>query len=357
MGFNRPTQDQIYNRITADMQTRVTSNTNILKYSLLGVLAKVFTGAVHLVYGALVVVLKQLFVDTATSVFLDRHANLYGLPRKAASFATGTLSFTGTDGATVPEGTQVQDENGVLYLTVNEGTIASGSALIDVQAEEAGSAGNSTSQSFSLVAPLADVDTEVGPATPPNGGQDEETDDQLRYRLKLRIQNPPKGGTVADFESWALEISGVGNAWVKPAEKYAGAGTVGIVIATANLETVDTSVKTETQTYIDSKRVAGIRSDVLDPIILPTDFQLKITPNTQLYRDNITEALDNLTISEAEPGGTLLLTHIQSAISGTGVNDYEIVDIIADGTSRGVGNIITNNTELINLGTVAITEL
>lgn len=355
--YTRPGQDQIYTRITADMRTRVTSNTPILKFSLLGILAKVFTGAIHLVYGALAVVLKQLFVDTATGEYLDRHANLYNLPRKAASFATGTLNFSGTDGATIPEGTQVQDENGILYDTTEEKTIVSGSAIVPIQAEEAGTGGNSSSATFSLVAALADVDTQATPAENPNGGQDLETDEQLRYRLKLRIQNPPKGGTVADYESWALEIPGVGNAWIKPADKYAGAGTVGIVIATAELGTVDPSVKTETQDYIDSSRVAGIRSDVLDPIILPTDFSIKISPYTENFRTNITEALENLIISEAEPGGTLLLTHIQSAISGTGVEDYTIESITVDGTSNGVGNISTDNTQLLNLGVVSYQEL
>ena len=120
---------------------------------------------------------------------------------------------------------------------------------------------------------------------------------------------------------------------------------------------MDPVVKQETQEYIDSKRVAGIRSDVLDPVILPTSFELKITPNTEEFRTNIQEAIDTLIIAEAEPGGTLLLTHLQSAISGTGVEDYTIEDIIVDGNNIGASNIVTNNTELINLDTVDFEEL
>ena len=48
MSWTRPTINQIYERIRADMVSRVTADIPIPSVSMLGVLAIVFSGAAHL---------------------------------------------------------------------------------------------------------------------------------------------------------------------------------------------------------------------------------------------------------------------------------------------------------------------
>jgi uncharacterized phage protein gp47/JayE len=56
------------------------------------------------------------------------------------------------------------------------------------------------------------------------GGADIEQDDSLRSRMLFAYQNPPQGGAVADYVTWAGEVSGVTRAWCNP--NGFGAGTV-----------------------------------------------------------------------------------------------------------------------------------
>ena len=341
MALIRPTIDQIYQRIKADMEARVSSNTPILRFSILGIINSVFTGAIHLVYGYVENISRQLFPDTATGEFLDRWANLYGLPRKAATFAAGTVQFTGTDGTPILEGTQVQNSEGLTYSTLSEVLITGGIATVDVQADESGEASNTEETVLSLSFPISGVDTEVQAPIPPDGGQEKETDEALRARLLQRLQNPPSSGTAADYERWALEVDGVGKAWTLPAEEYAGAGTVASVIATVNLEVVAPSVKDAAQIYIDTVRPVGAQADVLNLEPLATEYDIDLNPNTQEIRDNVDKNLNDLHLAEASPGGILYLSHIRSAIASSGVIDYEITDIRLAGFSIGVTNIQT----------------
>src|SRR4029077_15369740 len=45
------------------------------------------------------------------------------------------------------------------------------------------------------------------------GGVDIESDDQLRERILFRIQNPPMGGSQADYIRWTMAVPGVTRAW------------------------------------------------------------------------------------------------------------------------------------------------
>ena len=56
------------------------------------------------------------------------------------------------------------------------------------------------------------------------GGTDDETDDQpARPHPGSRIQNPPMGGSQADYVAWALAVPGVTRAWAAPEQ---GTGTI-----------------------------------------------------------------------------------------------------------------------------------
>src|SRR5699024_6386692 len=64
-----------------------------------------------------------------------------GVPRRQAARATGSVTFTGTDGEVIVTGTRLRDD-GQLYETTEEGTIASGAALVSVAAVDVGADSN-----------------------------------------------------------------------------------------------------------------------------------------------------------------------------------------------------------------------
>lgn len=355
--FSRPSVQTIAARIRADMEARITSKVRIPRFSLLGVLAFVFAGAMHLLYGYLSKLVDQNFIDTASTTFLDRIANLYGLPRKAATYAEGQVFFTGVDATVIPAGTQVRNSEGFIYSTLDEATITGGGVSAEIQANEPGIASNTEETTLQLVAADPNIDTEVSATIPPNGGTEQETDEQLRARLKQRLQNPPSSGTDADYVRWALEVEGVGKAWTLSAENYKGAGTVASVIATAALEVVDSQVKQDVIDNIETQRPVGAQVDVVDLIPLPTKYIMRISPNNSQLRQNISTNLDNLHLAETVPGGTLLLSHIRSAIASSGVIDYVIDDIELNGNSIGVQNIETSGFDTAVFDSTDITDL
>lgn len=74
MSWTRPTLNQIIDRIEKDMEWRLNSRSSLLKVAFLRVLAHVFAGAIHIAYGFLALIVKQLLPDTATGEWLNRHA-------------------------------------------------------------------------------------------------------------------------------------------------------------------------------------------------------------------------------------------------------------------------------------------
>ena len=358
MAFERPDIQTIYGRIKADMEARVSSNVKIPRFSLLGIIIMVFAGAIHLVYGYVVFISDQLFVDTATTTWLDRLANMYGVPRKAGTFAQGEITVFGVDGTVIPEGTEFQSDAGIRYATVSEETIPPSEFVeIEVQSVTEGEIGNTEETNLFLVSPITGVETQAVVVVPIEGGVDTETDAELRIRLLQRLQNPPSSGTAADYERWALEVSGVGKAWTIPAEQYNGTGTVGVVLGTSSLDPVPGLTKTEVEANIESNRPVGAKVDVLDLESVEIGYFISISPNTEGLRENVQENLQNLHLSEAGPGFTILLSHIRSAIAASGVVDYEITDIEKDAVSQGVANIETDGVEVAKFSTVTFADL
>jgi len=344
MSWTRPTINEIYERIRADMESRVTADISIPRISMLGILGIVFSGAAHLFYGFLEWVSKQVFVDTATIEGLERWGNILGLPRKAPDFSTGTMIFTGTAAKTVPIGTVATNGDGYEYETT-EAFIIGTTTSVAATSLLAGATYNTTETAFELSSPDPDIDTAVT-AAGFDDGVDIETLLAWAQRLLQRFRNPPSSGTVADYERWALEISGVDKAKCYAAEDWAGAGTVGVAIAEADWTPVPGAIKTEVEVYIDSVKPIPAEVTVFDTVALPVIYHITLLPNTAVMQSAIEEALDELHLNECYPGSTLLLSHIRAAISSVGPDDYVLSSIIVDGSTIGVQNIVTSKPDV-----------
>ncbi|MGQ8702885.1 baseplate J/gp47 family protein [Serratia marcescens] len=140
-------------------------------------------------------VLANLFVATATGVFLDLHAWQVNITRKPATAAGGVIAFSKTDAdtaVTVKAGTLIQTEriNGNVYqLAVAADTvIPAGTAVADiaVSATEAGEAYNLAPGYYRIlpvaVAGIASVRNNDNWLVTP--GADQEGDDELRARIR-----------------------------------------------------------------------------------------------------------------------------------------------------------------------------
>lgn len=141
-------------------------------------------------------------IDDATGQDLDDRGKDFppdaDLDRYPAEKATGDVVFSrsGTSGSvTIPVGTEVfVPGGGPKYVTTAVGTITSGntdSGSVAIEAVEAGSDGSTDADTITGITGVTGVETVTNPAA--LTGQDEESDDDYRARMKAWIRSLPRG--------------------------------------------------------------------------------------------------------------------------------------------------------------------
>ncbi len=341
MPFARPTLEELINRVSTDIASRLPGMSySLLRRSLAGALARAEAGAVHSLYGYLDFIARQAIPDTAEDEYLLRWVAIWlPLGRKAATFSAGTnaVQVSGTIGTVVPDQTLFVRADGKQFKSVGAVTLAGATALISVESIEAGAISNTgAGVSLSLLVPVSGLDSAALVVSPGiTGGNDQETLPALRARLIRRIQQPPQGGSAADYETWALEVPGVTRAWVKPL--YLGAGTVTVFIANDNAVTApipDAGTVAAALAYIKTKAPVTADVTVFAPTAYVVNIAAKLSPNTSATQSAAAAELGDLFDRDAEPGGTIPISKIREAISiSSGVNDSQVtaplVDVVA----------------------------
>lgn len=334
MAFERPSLSELRDRIVTDMETRLGIAGAGLRNGFTKLLSYVFAGVAHLLHGHLEWISRQIFATTADDENLSRHGNEYGVTRIAATYADGSVTFTGTNGTEIDEGTELVSSDGVLYKTTAAGTISAGVAEIAVIASAPGEAGNAALGTIlSLSSPISGVESEAEVTVEITGGGDQEDIEDYRTRVLDRKRRPPLGGALQDYETWAKEVPGVTRAWAKAT--YLGEGTVATFFLRDNDDDIFPSEAEidDVSAYIETKRPVCAHSYVFAPTGYDVDFEIQLDPDETDVRDAVEEELRDLLDREAEPGEPILLSHIREAISlAAGENDHTLVSPTADVT-------------------------
>jgi uncharacterized phage protein gp47/JayE len=334
MSFSRPALADIVARVGNDVMSRLSAD-DLLRRADAQVMSRVLAGVAHGLYGFIDWLSRQVIYDTAETEFLERWASIWGIARKPAAAATGSVTFTVQAGAVVPAGTLLQALDGVQYQTTADATVTGATATAPVAAVVLAQAGNRVAgQSLSLVSPIAGVSA-TALAGDLVGGADLEDDDALRVRLLARIQNPPQGGAAADYIAWALQVPGVTRAWCYPEEMGIGTVTVRFVRDNDASPIPDAGEVAAVQTAIDAHRPVTAHVTVVAPTAAPLNFGIQaLTPNTADVQAAVQAELQDLLLREAVPGGTILLSHIRAAISAaTNETDYVLLSPTANVTN------------------------
>lgn len=333
MPFNRPTLAELRRRIQSDFVSRLELKGGILRRSVVGVLSTVLAGCSHLWHGHLDWLSKQVNATTMDEDFLLRDASLYGIERKEAVAASGTVNFSGDEGAVIPEGTTLKRvSDGAVFVTT-----ADGLESVSVVAEESGSAGNTEAgAAVSLITPIAGV---VGSGTVAEegitGGSDIEDVESLRARVVARKQQPPMGGALADYVTWALEVAGVTRAWAY--RHWQGVGTVGVTFVRDDDTPIipDPAEVDAVKAHIEEKRPITADVYVFAPTAKNIDFTIELTPNTVSVRNAVESELSAFFTRDAEPGGTIYLSRVSEAISSAlSEVHHKIISPTSDVTSE-----------------------
>lgn len=346
MSFQRPTLVALADRIQTDFVTKLELLGAVLRRAVVRVLSAVIAGAAHMMHGHLDFLARQLFPDLSEDDFLVRQAGLFGLTKNAPGFAKGTIPVENVNAFStfVPAGSLLTSSGGFEYASDTDLTVlAFNTGNVGVTAVLAGSESTlDVDVELSFESPIAGVPSTVSVVSVEMDGSDQETTEALRVRLLERMADPPHGGTEADYEAWAKEITGVTRVWV---ESFGlGPGTVVVRFVRdgdgAGAAVIPSAGEVTTvQTKLDVEKPAHATVTAIAPIDSALAMTIHIDPDTTPLRDAVMAEIDAMFLRTAEPAGTTLRSSILTALGRTvGLDDYALT-VPAGDTAHTAGQL------------------
>lgn len=287
-----------------------------------------------------------------TGQYLDYHAELRGLSRKPAQYATGTIEFTGTEGLVIPAGymcstESINDIPSYDYITTEAATIGNnGKVTVPAQAVDAGSAQNAGTNTVVINSTGYEDITAVTNPIAFTGGIDEESDEDLLERIQEfdRSQGISGVGNPSDYKRWAESVPGTGNANV--IRSTGTSGLVTIILTDGNGDPASTELCQAVYDYIMSPsnemlRLAPVGASL--SVIPPETETITITANVALTSGTIESITDIFAAN--------CLEYFQNqAITDGRILYQKIGNILGD-----ISGVYDFNTLVVNGGTINIT--
>ena len=300
-------------------------------------------------------VLGQSFPQTATGVYLDRHAAMRNLTRQGASKAVGSLTFTlanaQTGAVNIPAGTVCMTEGAVRFRTTENAVIPAGelSATAAAEAVESGLGGNVGTGAVHVLTACPVAVQSVTNQTAFTGGLSEERDEELRERILDSFRRLPNGANAAWYEQTACRHQGVAAA--KAVGKARGVGTVD-VYAAAPGGVPSAALMAELQSEFQKSREIAVDVQVKAPTTRVVNVTAAVEVEDGSNFSDVKAAAEDMLadfFSGKLLGRAVTLAELGSRIYALpGVKNYHITAPAADVEAR--------DTVLPVLGTVSVTE-
>jgi uncharacterized phage protein gp47/JayE len=333
--WNTPTLKQV-RQIVRDDVGAAFGGAVILGNSVLRIMSDAVAGLGHLVLRYIDWLARQLLPDTAETEWLDRHGDIWlinsdgSTGRKGATYASGTVTVTGTYLTLIPQYTTMSGGIDVQYETMWPTTIGTGPTTMEVRALDAGTVGNlDAGAKIFFETALAGVNGETTVVVMV-GGTNAENDDDLRGRVLERIRKPPMGGDKDDYEQWTKSLPGVTRAWCAPLEM--GIGTVTVRFMMDDLRGAqdgfpDDIDVLQVDNYIDSVRPVAVKDFF---VTAPVPYNLYLTiknleGDDASVRASIFASVKSMLLDKAIPGQTIYRSWVDEAIAqANGVDHYDL---------------------------------
>ena len=349
MPFERPTLQQLVDRNRAAIEANLDGVDPRIRRSATGAIAAANAGAHHEMFGFLEWIARQGFPDTVEDAELERQVEPWGIVRVPATRATGSLEITGTNGTAIPAGTKWKRGDGSEVESLVEVRIVAGTAIINIRSVDPGANANAeVNTAYILISPIRGVVSRARANVAIAGGADIESDSSLRSRWIARRREPPRGGTVVDYQLWSRAAHpAVTRAWARPLAR--GLGTVDVYLmtdgATAN-GVPPNNIISAVSDYLDDRRPVTADVDVFAPVPVDLDVVIStLSPDTAAIRAAITAEIADLILRESEPGGTILISQLREAIStAEGETDHALMSPTA--------NVVVSASQISVLGDV-----
>jgi uncharacterized phage protein gp47/JayE len=351
MPYNVPTLRQITASGLLDIESSL--GTVLPKFGIEQALNAVVSAGQRDLYDHQMWIVRQIIpTSESDDQTIIETAQFEGVIRKQDTYAAGPATLQGTVPA--PVGTVLQHSDGRQYTVTSSASPSGGVVAVQVQATDAGAAGNlAAGQPLALVTPVPGLQSN-GTSGDISGGADIEPVNQLLERLLFRKRNPPLGGAVHDYVAWMREVPGVSRAWCEDA--WQGGSTVGISWVYDDRPSIlpTATDKTDMQAWLFRHpdpatgvlvgRPGGIEPVDIGLTLKSTPVSIKLTPDNANTRNAVTANLTGYQ-STLSPGSTMLLSKLRTAIgSAAGISNYTLnltADVTASSNELNVIGAIT----------------
>lgn len=240
-------KQKMLSRITSGLQIREGSFTN----DILAAAAAEIAEAYH----SMDTFIPALILDESSGEYIDAHASFFDIYRKEGTKATCLITFTGTDGATVPAGTTFSTAAGLTFSLDEDVTVSGGTATGSLTAVDVGDAYNIGAGDIIYIlknySGIASFSNDAA-----SGGSDKESDAAFLARFKSNFKgNEVFSGNAEHYRLWATRVDGV--AYARVVALWNGPGTVKVIIAGQNANPVDDTIVERCYEYIEENRPIG----------------------------------------------------------------------------------------------------
>jgi uncharacterized phage protein gp47/JayE len=356
--FTRPTTAELLEQAQTDVEGELTGVNAQLRRRPERALAMAPAGLADGLHDHLDWNADQIIPDKASDAYVVRWAELFGLTRKPAVPAQGTIAVTGTGGNMLQGALWVRLADGATFSTDADANAITASTVA-VTAVTPGAAGDTLAgQTLQLVSPISGVDSIATINADIEGGTDQETIPALLERLLDRLQRPPMGGAPGDHVTWALEVPGVTRAWEYGGTNGVGNQALGKVALTFVCDgdgdilnpsgiIPDNTKVAEVQAYLDARSSAEVI--VFAPTPVAFDYTVTLTPNGDPLVEPAVEAeIYDLLARDAVPGGTIKLSHVNEAISEAEGETDHVLTLPAADVTHAFGEIAIYGTPVFS---------
>lgn len=196
----------------------------------------------------------KLFVKALQGEELDDYVENWSyVERKGLTRATGYVTFTAKEGkkGLIPQGTYVSG-SGCTYITSEDCEIEEegGEVTVAVAASEYGSVGNTSAGNIDRMLTQIEIIKSVTNRNDITGGEDEESDDELRERYSRAIKKAANAGNMAFYEELATSVEGISEAYCVPCPDNVG-GSADVYVINSDGGTVTEEAIKQAQKLID----------------------------------------------------------------------------------------------------------
>lgn len=332
------------------------SETEIDEKSDIAIRLKVLAGEIYNAQVNFEWLKTQMFADTASDEYLDYIAKQRGLERKKALKAQGEIIFSISQpvdhNIIIPLGTVVatDDSSPIRFCTTEEGEITAGNTLVSVYAEaiNAGRAGNIKKDKATVG---VSVPTEIETVRNPyafTGGENEETDSELRERIRSTFINQSNGTNKAYYEKLALTVEGIAKA--SAVARVRGSGTVNLYVCSSDGDADSTAIA-KLQSIVNKERELNVDVRVYNAVAVSYDIIVTITAKNGYSETKVTNACKTAFekyINSIPIGGKFYLSALGKALIETDcVENYEY--------DTGMQNKTLSASQRFKAGTAEIT--